>query len=577
LYYQINQYRDALDAYSRAIRIDPYLSEVWFDLGALYEACNNQVNDAIDAYTRAAELDRSNPIIEQRLELLRRMQSSGQTAISSANPPPTPIDPVASTGTTGRLNARGGPANDSVAPGALPDSLGAPPVSGPMSNAADSAHRPSDGAVTTPQQPNVPRSTAPTTPAMSRPGPNAGLQYGQHPKAPPHVSAAPGGRPGYPYENADGRFNSTVGRSEGTAPMASGGPYPQTPTAQHPPVSRPYSAAGNPQTPAGYTPHGQPVMAGGPRLEGSRQNSPAMFQQNQSQQQTMAHGQYSSSTPVVSEPHAGTFPQGSSNGYSQYGLQPPDSGSRSSPSALGKGPGFRRPQSTQQSVPAEAIRTDRRAETMSDTRGESQAPPSYGRHGSTASAGAVISAAHSNDHDGDVVMEDRVNSLREESLTGNRTSTMDLSPIRAPQTSGSAADVSMAPSTSTLAGPTAAPIRLPPVQHGGSTGLTSPGSRASPRAAQASGSEDLRKSSLSGPVNASSDAPISLASAMSAAEEDKEGSAINSLMSLSSVATTLTSRPQASTPSTSSPQLAALKPSTEPSSSAGREASLDAP
>ncbi len=30
LYYQINQYRDALDAYSRAIRLNPYLSEVWY-------------------------------------------------------------------------------------------------------------------------------------------------------------------------------------------------------------------------------------------------------------------------------------------------------------------------------------------------------------------------------------------------------------------------------------------------------------------------------------------------------------------------------------------------------------------
>ena len=27
---------DTLDAYSRAIRINPYISEVWFDLGNLY-------------------------------------------------------------------------------------------------------------------------------------------------------------------------------------------------------------------------------------------------------------------------------------------------------------------------------------------------------------------------------------------------------------------------------------------------------------------------------------------------------------------------------------------------------------
>lgn len=30
LYYQINQYPDALDAYGRAIRLNPYLPEVWY-------------------------------------------------------------------------------------------------------------------------------------------------------------------------------------------------------------------------------------------------------------------------------------------------------------------------------------------------------------------------------------------------------------------------------------------------------------------------------------------------------------------------------------------------------------------
>lgn len=38
LYYQINQYRDALDAYSRAIRLNPFISEVWYDLGTLVSA-----------------------------------------------------------------------------------------------------------------------------------------------------------------------------------------------------------------------------------------------------------------------------------------------------------------------------------------------------------------------------------------------------------------------------------------------------------------------------------------------------------------------------------------------------------
>jgi general transcriptional corepressor CYC8 len=89
LYYQINQvflhipifqntifkyfvlkYRDALDAYSRAIRLNPYLSEVWYDLGTLYESCN-QIGDSLDAYHRAAELDPGNKHIQQRLSALR--------------------------------------------------------------------------------------------------------------------------------------------------------------------------------------------------------------------------------------------------------------------------------------------------------------------------------------------------------------------------------------------------------------------------------------------------------------------------------------------------------------------------
>ena len=39
LYYQINQFRDALDAYSRSICLNPQQSEVWYDLGTLYESC----------------------------------------------------------------------------------------------------------------------------------------------------------------------------------------------------------------------------------------------------------------------------------------------------------------------------------------------------------------------------------------------------------------------------------------------------------------------------------------------------------------------------------------------------------
>ncbi|EIW86324.1 TPR-like protein, partial [Coniophora puteana RWD-64-598 SS2] len=93
LYFQINQFRDALDAYSRAIRINPYISEVWFDLGSLYESCNNQISDAIDAYARASELDPSNPLIAQRLQLLKNAQATGGQL--PAAPGPQDVHPTA--------------------------------------------------------------------------------------------------------------------------------------------------------------------------------------------------------------------------------------------------------------------------------------------------------------------------------------------------------------------------------------------------------------------------------------------------------------------------------------------------
>ncbi|KAG8726272.1 Lysine-specific demethylase 6A, partial [Ceratobasidium sp. 423] len=68
-------FRDALDAYSLAIRINPYISEVWFDLGSLYESCNNQISDGIDAYAHAVELDPGSPHITQRINP-RNMQAN---------------------------------------------------------------------------------------------------------------------------------------------------------------------------------------------------------------------------------------------------------------------------------------------------------------------------------------------------------------------------------------------------------------------------------------------------------------------------------------------------------------------
>jgi general transcriptional corepressor CYC8 len=35
LYFAINQYRDSLDALARSVRLNPYISEHWYNLGVL--------------------------------------------------------------------------------------------------------------------------------------------------------------------------------------------------------------------------------------------------------------------------------------------------------------------------------------------------------------------------------------------------------------------------------------------------------------------------------------------------------------------------------------------------------------
>jgi hypothetical protein len=91
LYCNINQFHDSLDAYSRAIRINPYLAEVWFNLGALYESCNDQMNDAVDAYQRTLQLDQSNTIAQARLTEIRAHQAQGTPL--TAPPQPRDISP----------------------------------------------------------------------------------------------------------------------------------------------------------------------------------------------------------------------------------------------------------------------------------------------------------------------------------------------------------------------------------------------------------------------------------------------------------------------------------------------------
>ncbi|TPX73721.1 hypothetical protein CcCBS67573_g05002 [Chytriomyces confervae] len=92
LYFELGQHRDALDAYSRAIYLNPSIFEIWCNLGKLYESCNGQTADAIDAYTKAVELDPNNNNTKHRLAMLRAFQANAGPA---PGPPEPAIHPMA--------------------------------------------------------------------------------------------------------------------------------------------------------------------------------------------------------------------------------------------------------------------------------------------------------------------------------------------------------------------------------------------------------------------------------------------------------------------------------------------------
>ncbi|KAJ2786251.1 glucose repression mediator protein [Coemansia interrupta] len=666
LYYQINQYRDALDAYSRAIRINPYLSEVWFDLGALYEACNNQVNDAIDAYTRAAELDRTNAVIEQRLELLRRIQSSGQSSLPhDSPPPPPPVDPPIGPTSTGQPNAPGGPAGESAIAGGAPGSLGQPPMSGALGSSlapppAEHGHHPNDPVVQHANQHQQQRGPGSGPMSVQPPGPSANMppqqqqqqqqphpQYAQQSKT-PQYPAAPGGRPGYPEDGVYGRYDASsrpesrpVADGQGHPPQyqshgppgsgsASGGaypssapysgaPYPQSTMAQQHPASagRPYSTTGHPSSSVPYAPHSQSASTGPHRSEdvhmASRHHSPVVTQQprmgqNQRNQQ---------STPVTDQ---GPL---SASGSAFHQAQPPVNGSTSfsgppsaapdgyghsrSPSRL-QSPSYRQQQSQAQAPPpmhyqhSHGSESDRRTmrdgqqiEYTADGAPNGAHRQSFSRHDSikagnvtpsqpqqpqSASRRSDTRGSFSGDRDGDVAMADtqysafKAAALRDgpgavvASAAGGA-SVVTASSAILPQVTTPAppSDLAMSSSsTPALSGPTTAPMRLPPVQVGGGGGsssssfsavgpTTQPFSTRNGTPAMLSavdeGSKPVAITNGSHLTSSTISAPggtQSLATAISASDEDKEGSAINSLMSLSNVATALTPRPQLSSP-----------------------------
>lgn len=77
-------------------------------MGTLYESCNNQIPDAIDAYTRALELDPNNAQIKQRLNALKQSQS-GQKGNAPASgdslPKIAPVSVAPSDSSSPNVNA----------------------------------------------------------------------------------------------------------------------------------------------------------------------------------------------------------------------------------------------------------------------------------------------------------------------------------------------------------------------------------------------------------------------------------------------------------------------------------------
>lgn len=93
LYQAIRQFDDARDAYFRSVRLNPYIPEVWFNLGSLYETREDPITDAIEAYSRAVSLDANNQVYKARLGLLKSIQSGG--GAMPAAPKPIDVNPTA--------------------------------------------------------------------------------------------------------------------------------------------------------------------------------------------------------------------------------------------------------------------------------------------------------------------------------------------------------------------------------------------------------------------------------------------------------------------------------------------------
>ncbi len=64
-----------MNAYSKAIRFNPHMSAVWYNLGTLYESCR-QIADAKDAYQHAIELEPDRQCFVERMRWVKRLSGT---------------------------------------------------------------------------------------------------------------------------------------------------------------------------------------------------------------------------------------------------------------------------------------------------------------------------------------------------------------------------------------------------------------------------------------------------------------------------------------------------------------------
>ncbi|KAJ3103184.1 hypothetical protein HDU97_010317 [Phlyctochytrium planicorne] len=223
LYFQINQYHDALDAYLRAIYLNPNIAEVWYNLGTLYENCNNQISDAIDAYSKALDLDPYTPHINQRLQMLRQQQATGQPPSAPPLQPyqPAPQDPSTfSSNSNSSIHSGGPPPPSHYFMGPQPPTgMPGPTFTRPPSQELRPVGRP----------PEIDRKDGVPFPEHLAPNISSspGYSSGEH-AAPPQVFGAPGQRP-----SSGGRSSPKVASERLKQPIRRPSPQPSELQRQH--------------------------------------------------------------------------------------------------------------------------------------------------------------------------------------------------------------------------------------------------------------------------------------------------------------------------------------------------------